>query len=224
MDIPEARRLERPAWINVRTVAGIVLFALAFLGAQRAIEAQRTTTAAWAATRDLATGKILTAGDLRVSEVMLPEGQLDRYALASTDLIGSVITRPIPAGELVPMGGVSEGGARGAGRSMTVPVEIEHAVGGRLGPGDVVDVYATFSEGSAAARTVLLLSGIEVLDVVTAGGLVQEEAAVGLTLSVSPDDAARLAFAIRTAAIDVVRIDDPSASPGTSSVSLEDLP
>jgi Flp pilus assembly protein CpaB len=224
MDIPEARRLERPAWLNGRTVLGLVIFALAFLGAQRAIEAQRTTTPLWVATRDLATGQMLMPSDLSVVEAVLPGDQSTGYALASTDLAGSIVGRPVGAGELVPLSAVSTGDAAGPGRAMTVPVEAEHAVGGEVGPGDLVDVYATFEEQGSKARTILLLRSTEVLSVMRAGGLVQEEASVGLTLSVSPEDAGRLAFAVRTATIDVVRVDNPSVAANSTTITSEELP
>jgi hypothetical protein len=46
-----------------------------------------------------------------------------------------------------------------------------------------------------------------VVGVVEAGGLVlNEEAKIGITVAVSPEEATRLAFAIRTGELDVVRV------------------
>ena len=93
------------------------------------------------------------------------------------------------------------------GSSMTIPVTPEHAVGGTLRPGDVVDVYATFNAADLRARTELVVEGAEVLDVVTAGGLVvSDDSMIGVTVAIDPDAAGALAGAIRTAEIDLVRV------------------
>lgn len=107
---------------------------------------------------------------------------------------------------------------------MTIPVTPEHAVGGRLRAGDRVDVYATFDSGDDRARTSLLVRGVEVLDVVETGGLVAgEESVVGLTVAVTPSEAARLAFAIRTAELDVALVAGAAGDEGSGTVTAEDF-
>jgi Flp pilus assembly protein CpaB len=214
MDVPAARRIARPSWINVRTVLGVLLFALAFLGGQRALEQARTTVAVWAAARDLAADTVVGSGDLELVEVRLPDELLALYARGEQVVEGETLTRAVRAGELIPAEAVAASAASATGRSMTIPVTPEHANGGVLHPGDRVDVFATFDAGDVRARTVTVVHGVEVLDLVSAGGLVSgQESAVGLTVSVTPEDASRLAFAIRTADIDVARITG-RASPG----------
>lgn len=210
MDVAVAARAGRPAWVNRRTILGVILLSGSIFGGQAVMEAGRTTAPMWIAAEDLAGGSPITRGSLRMEEVRLPPTVASGYISSTQSLEGYVVTRPVAAGELVPRAWVVRA-SPGSGRSLTVPVDPEHAVGGALRPGDIVDIFATFDAGDARARTVLLVRKVEVFEVVAAGGLVMgEEAVVGITISVTPDEAQRVAFATRTAHLDVARVDDPS--------------
>lgn len=225
VDLPQARRLARAKWVNARTILGLVLFAMSLVIGRSVLEGARTTVQVWAAARDLRQDEPLTRADLIAAHVKLPSDVAASYAAADADLEGAVLLRPLLAGELIPAGWLSTGPAATTGRSMTIPVTPEHAVGGGLRPGDRVDVYATFEAGSDRVRTSLLVRDVSVLDVVEAGGLVAgEESVVGLTVAVSPAEAARLAFAIRTAELDIARVAGPGTDPGPVTVTAEDFP
>jgi Flp pilus assembly protein CpaB len=207
VDVPAARQLERPAWVNARTIVGLLLMLVAFAGGQRILGDARTTSSYWSAARDLPRGAALGPGDLVVAEVRLPSRVSDRYLGSEAAVEGAVLERAVTAGELIPSEWVASGISEVTGREMTVPVAPEHAVGGSLRTGDIVDVYATFDPEGTPARTTLIARAIEVLALVEAGGLVlDEDAKVGVTVAVSPEEAARLAFAIRTADVDLVRV------------------
>jgi Flp pilus assembly protein CpaB len=189
------------------------------------LEGATQTVSVWAAARDLGGDRELTAADLVPAEVRLPASVARSYAGAGEDLEGAVLLRPLLAGELVPTGWLATGATAEEGRSMTIPVTPEHAVGGRLRAGDRVDVFGTFDSGSDRARTSLLVRDVEVLDLVEAGGIVTgDEAIVGLTVAVSPQEAARLAFAIRTAELDVALVAGATSGDTPSSVNAEDFP
>jgi Flp pilus assembly protein CpaB len=206
MDVPVARQLTRPAWLNARTALGLALMMVSFAGGQRILADAHATVAYWSAARDLPRGAEVRADDLAISQVQLPLDVASRYLEADEVLDGAVLERAVSAGELLPTAWVSRS-APAAGREMTIPVPSEHAVGGSLSVGDTVDVYATFAPEGAEARTTLVARGIEVIGVVDTGGLVlDEQTRVGITVAVSPDEATRLAFAIRTAGLDVVRV------------------
>ena len=225
MDVPAARRVAGPSWINARTVLGLLLFCLAFLGGQRVLTQSRATVEVWSAARPLTEGTRLLDGDLTPVEVRLPSDQLALYAGAERALEGAVLTRAVEQGELIPVGWVSDGAAGDAGRTLTLPVTPEHANGGRLQPGDRIDVLATFTSGPAASCTLVLGHGLEVIDVVTAGDLVvEDQAAVGVTVAATPDVASRLTLAIRTAEIDVARVTGDSGSVAPTRICTEDLP
>jgi Flp pilus assembly protein CpaB len=225
VDVPAARRLETPVWLNGRTIFGLLLFCSAVLGGQRLIASSSTTTLMWAATHDLAQDSVIQIDDLRAVEVRLPGDLASAYISASQALEGSIVRRAVLEGELLHSAWLADEPTGGAGRSMTLPVSPEHAVGGDLRTGDRVDVYATFDPGDARARTTLLARDVEIVEVVTAGGFaLDEEALIGITVSVSPEEATRLAFAIRTAELDVVRITGETGLGSTSTVRAGDFP
>lgn len=219
MDVPSARRISRASWINLRTMSGLVLFAVAVAAGGRFLEAANTTTPAWAAARDLAPGDVVGPEDVRRVDVNLPVEVGARYIAGATAVVGSVVTRAVPAGTLVPASAVADEADAGPGRVMTVPVAPEHAVGGALRPGDLVDIVATQTDGGAGTCSVLVAGEVEVVDIVAAGGLVLDgEALTGITIAVAPSEVAGIAHAIRTREIDIARVTAPGS--GTSSESV----
>lgn len=210
--------------MNLRTTLGLILFALALLAGQRVMAQSASTVEVWAATHDLGPDAVLTASDVRLAEVHLSSSTLQRYLPASRDPTGSTLVRAVTAGELLPVSSVVAEGAPAAGRSMTLPVTPEHAVGGQLRPGDRVDVFATFDAGDIRARTTLLARSVEVVDLVRQGGFaVGDDSIVGITVAVTSTDAARLAFATHNADIDVVRVDGLEGATPQGSVSGRDF-
>ena len=225
VDVPAARRLTNPTWLNARTVLGLLLFCGSVLGAQRLIQSSAATTLVWSAAHDLPKDSTLTSADFQPVEVRLPSDLQESYVPSSTDLAGAVLSRAVLEGELIHEGWLLSSVSSTEGRSMTIPISPEHAVGGALGTGDRVDVYATFDPGDIRARTTLLARDVEIIDVVTAGGFaLDEEALIGITVAVSPEEATRLAFAIRTAELDVVRITGPAGNAATTTVRARDFP
>ena len=168
----------------------------------------RATTPVLVAARDLPTDHRLTAADFVQAEVALPPELTTRYAPATQDLTGVTLSRPVAEGEMIALSWVASSRYAGEGRAMTVPITAEHAVGGDLRTGDRVDILATFDSGDARARTVLVAEEVEIVSPVEAGGLVTGEASViGVTVAVTPEQAAELTFALRSAELDVVRVE-----------------
>lgn len=225
MDVAQARRVERPSWINLRTVLGLALFSGAVLMGRNVLVQGPPVDVLWAAARDLPAGSTLAATDLVAVDVTTDGDTVGRYVTNGRDIAGAVLIRPVAEGELIAGDWLSEGSQAVRGRVMTIPVSPEHAVGGDLRPGDLLDVYATFNAGDARARTTLLARGVEVIEVVTAGGFaIEEESVVGLTVAVTPETAGRLAFAIRSGELDLVKVTGPDGLDAPSSVSHGDIP
>jgi len=223
MDVPHAQRVARPTWINVRTVLGLLLFTLAFLAGLRVLQSADSTVAVWAASRDIAPHATLGTGDLELVDVGLSGEMLSRYAVGA-EPAGAVLTRAVRAGELIPVTALAEVPSATATRSMTIPVSPEHANGGRLQAGDRIDAVAAFNAGDERARSVWLLSAAEVVDVVSAGGLVvNEQSAVGVTVALSPEDAIRVAYAIRNAAIDIFKVTGEIGTVDPAAVTIDDF-
>lgn len=224
MDVPQARQVARPAWLNSRTVLGALLFALAVLGGARALQSARATVPVWTAARDLPAGAQLIPEDLRPARVNLPTDLLARYAAPTTVLKGAVLTDAVHEGELIAVGSLTRGEPAERGRSITIPIAAEHPLGSELRQGDRIDVLATFDPDDPRARTVPVARDIEVLDLVSAQGLVGSEGSiVGVTVAVTPQQAANIAFAIHTAEIDLARVEAQGDAPAARTVRREDF-
>lgn len=225
MDVPHARRIARPAWINARTVLGLLLFSTSVVMGQRVLAAAEEGQLVWSAVTDLPQGAVISEEDLIPIEVDLSGTTLAGYATVAEELSGRALTRPVAAGELIALGSLGDSATAGVARAITIPLSSEHAVGGDLRPGDLVDIYATFDAGDIRARTTLLARSVGILDLVESSAIAFEETPlIGLTVGVSPEDAARLAFAIRTAEIDVVKVTGSDRTSRSSTVRGSDFP
>lgn len=215
---------ERPTWLNLRTIFGLILFVTSSAWGWFLLDGVERETRLWAAAADLPAGVALTSSDLVAVTSDLGEDQLPLYLGADTNLEGAELTRPVGRGELLAAAFVAPGGGDSTRRAMTVPVTADHAVGGELRPGDHVDVYATLKGMRGVGRTTLVVSSAQVLDLVTAGGMISDgESLIGLTLEVDAIEAAHLAFAIRSADIDIVRLTGDRPATPVRSVTAADL-
>lgn len=216
-------RGSRPAWLNLRTLFGSALFAISLGSGWLLLEGAGGDLRLWAAARDLPAGVPLTASDLIPVTGDLGPDQVSLYLGADVDLVGTELTRPVAEGELLNAGFVAPAEEGLEAQAITVPVTPEHAVGGDLSPGDLVDVYATLKAGGATPRTVLVVQAAQILDLVGASDMLgQSSTLAGVTLGVTGEDTAKLAHAIRTAEVDVVKVYEESLTPSTS-VSGDDL-
>ena len=217
MQVAEARRVGAPDWVNIRTTLGLALFVISLLCGLVVLRSAEAGTPVWAAVRDLPEGARLEASDLELVRVDLPAEQLSTYLGGSLAPEGLTLLRSLRRGELLSAEWVTEDGAVSA-RSIALPVSSEHAVGGALRPGDLVDVLATVKAVDGAPETTVLVEAAEVEGLLRSEGIVMEgETFAGITLSVAPAEAAKIAFALRNADIDVVRVEGlPGSSPLTS--------
>lgn len=218
-----ARRMERPGWVNLRTVLGAALFSIALGSGWQVLATAERGYHVYAATSDLPEGTKLTPALLTLVEVRLPPAQMSRYLGEASALDRAVLMQPLREGELVAAAAVGESRV-GGGRVITIPITADHAAGGTLRPGDRVDVFASLAAGQPDARTALLVAGAEVEDLVHSDGLVMDERSLaGVTIEVSPQEAARVAFAIRGADIDIVKVTDASSPALVGPVRRADL-
>ncbi len=224
MDIAVATGSRRASWLNLRTLLGIALFTIALVAGWSVLGAADRGVAVWAVARDLPEGARLSGRDVHQVEVTMPPVQLRGYLGAATGIEGTVLLRPVRQGELLAAEWVNDDADPASLRSVTIPITPDHAVGGALVPGDRVDVFATVTPEQPRARTELLVEGAEVEALATSRGLVVEgESLVGLTLAVPPEDIAKIVFAIRTAEIDVVRVEGATGFSGPTGVGGRDL-
>ena len=158
------------------------------------------------ATHELAPGQTLTADDVRVVRVnasgTVLSSLLPRADAAS--LPGKVVAEPIHAGTLVPRRAIRTAEANDAVRVMSFPIARARAVDGKLVVGDRVDVVAVERNGGRAGY---VMAGAQVVAVDThdGGPLAGGGDDLTLTLVVDPAIAPRLAAALETATVSVVR-------------------
>lgn len=204
---PAAARLRAPSWRDPRLLVGVLLVLGSVVLGARVVAAADDTRPFYAATRALVPGDRVEADDVRVVDVRLQDASA-AYLAADTALEpGTVATRTVGEGELLPRAALGTGGDV-ALQPVGVPVEGAPPTG--LVPGAVVDVWvaqpdperagsftdperlvqgATVAEvtdagsalGSTGATTVQVLLGQEALAEVL--GAVANDAVVSLVLA-----------------------------------------
>lgn len=194
---PPAQRRRRSWWRDGRVVAGVGLLAGCTLVGALLLGGGDDGVLVWQSTRDLAAGAVPADGDLVA--VSVPAGAATAYAAADV-FPGEALTRPILAGELLP---VIEAAPVVDARWVTLPIEPLHAPAD-LAAGERVDIWATNdADLSAAPAPTLVLEGVLVTGVtVDSMGIGGE---YGVTVEVDPRDTGAVLAAVRSGAIDLVR-------------------
>lgn len=151
----------------------------------------------------IAPGETIKASELQRSEVFVDQSQLDKLVRFDdiTKYDGWIATAPLEAGDLLSKSSLREPAASDGLRSMSIPVERSHAVGGDLKVGDRVDII-----DAQNAPAAYVAQNIAVVSVNTGG-----TAALGatsdfsVTVAVDSDQAIRLSSAIKANKFDVVK-------------------
>lgn len=152
---PRPRRVAAPGWLDLRLVLGVVLVLAAVLIGATVVSRADDTTASVTATRDLEAGTVLTAGDLRVTQVKLSDGG-HAYLRRISDAVGKSLDRRVSKDELVPAASIETVSAR-----TTVALPLAAGSAPRLRAGERIELWV--STKSCAA--VVLLPDVTVQDV-----------------------------------------------------------
>jgi hypothetical protein len=174
-EVPAARRASAPGWRDPRLWVGVAVVAGSVFAGSVVVGSSDETVGVWAAAGPLATGHVLTSGDLAVRRVRFADpADADRYLPADRALpSGLRLSRAVGAGELVPQGAVAPD-SRSDLRQLPVAVPPDQ-VPQAVGVGDVVDVYvrpaaregcagSTVCDGSPALSEVTVLEAPAVAD------------------------------------------------------------
>lgn len=160
------RSKPRAFWSDARFLIGIALIVASVAGVWFVVAAARHTAPVLAATRTLVPGEALSSADLRVVDVAL--GQLgDAYVTPTTLEPGSVATRTIAQGELVPISAVGD-----ATRATTTTIVLSSSVDvpATVEPGSMVDVWSADQiERGVYATPRILVAGATVAAVARKG-------------------------------------------------------
>jgi Flp pilus assembly protein CpaB len=181
-------------------VAAVLAFAVNLL----LLRSRDDTVGVVGAARNISTGEILSPADFAVAEVdVSPQvlGTLIRWEEIGL-VEGKVANRTLTPGALVTPADLVDPAASDGRRSMSVPIDPAHAVGGALVPGDRIDLIHVSDSGPA-----YVLVDAEVLAVASAerSTLAAGSSAFHVVIAVDPDAALAVAAAIRDGNLEVVR-------------------
>ena len=179
-----------------------VLGALLTLSILRAAD---TTRPMLAAARDIAPGTVITGRSLRTVRIHADDSVaatlFDGSALRSVR--GRIAVERISAGALVTRDAVRSTAVGEAPRAMSFPIPRSRAVGGALGAGDRVDVLGVRRNSGVS---IYVATDVPVLAFSSAGsGPLQGSAAASVTIAIDSAAAARVASALETGSITLVR-------------------
>lgn len=156
------------------------------------------------ASRDLSPGTQLTASDVRVESAELSSNLVGHTIGQPSVVIGTTVTGPVKAGEILQPGALVDGSAS-TGPEMSFSLPSSRALGGNLQSGETVDVLVTDKTTPAAAAT----TAVKDVKIIKVGG---EKSALGdsgdLTVTVglrSRAEASALAAAVDTGNVTLVR-------------------
>jgi Flp pilus assembly protein CpaB len=166
--VTPARALRAPRRIDARKLFGFFIALVATGGSLAFWSVSSDTRAVLVATRDLPVGARVTAGDLAIARVRVDDTMYQAAipAAEQSGIVGKQASEPVHAHQLLAR-------AQFAGRdplgpdqlAISVPVTAETAAGGRMRPGDSVQVLATANKGKPESRTYVVLPRVTVYDV-----------------------------------------------------------
>lgn len=152
---PVGGRLRRPGWTDPRLLVGLLLVAVAVVGTVTVLSQADRTEPYLAARSTLTPGTVLDESNAVIVRVRVGDGYIP-----AVDPVpwGSVVTRTVGAGELVPASAIADAGGFGS-RPIAVSSALPLADG--IVPGAVVDVWLT-REGFAGPESSLVGAGLVV--------------------------------------------------------------
>lgn len=211
---PPARRVARPRWTEPRLLLGLLLVLTSVVVGSRVVAGADKTSPVYLARRPLAAGQLLGADDVTVGRARLSASGRRYLRADRPPPAGYVLTRPVGAGELLPIGALSAGAAA-ATRMVTVPVAPGHLPPG-LSAGDAVDVYVTVKPAGqqGPVRPTRVLSGAAVQSRDGGSRGFAASAVVSVVLAVPDALVADVVQAVQTGAIDLVRVPAGAAAAG----------
>jgi Flp pilus assembly protein CpaB len=168
------RALRRPRHLDLRAVFGLLLLLVAIAGSVAFWSASSATQAVVVLTRELPAGATLSASDLAVAQVRV-DGAIYQQTVPASDLgslVGKQVTEPAHVDQILVWPQVSRHLPLAPSQmAFTIPVTADTAAGGRIRPGDVVEVLLTTGKGSSSPRSTVVLPRVTVYDVGYGGGI-----------------------------------------------------
>ena len=217
--------------IDPRALLGLLLVVVSIVGGIVYAGAINQGRGVVIAARDLPAGAVLGRDDLLVTSARLEESVYAAAIPASeaAALVGRPLSEPVHARQVLVRAQLGSGLVLGPGQqAMTIPVKADNGAGGRLRPGDAVQVLVTTDKGKPTSKTEIVIDQAivyaagkdERTRIVssgagsspdTTGGAGDAGTLASLTLVLTPDQAPALAHARWNGDLDVVLL--PPAAP-----------
>ena len=169
------------------------------------LHASNDTTPMLAAAHDIAPGTVVDSSVLRTAHIHADAATLATlFSSRDLDAVrGHVAIEAIPAGALVTRGAIRAAARGEAPRAMSFPIPRSRAVGGALDVGDRVDVLAVHR---TTGRSGYVATSVQVLALSSRdAGPLQGSDDASVTVAVDSAAAARIASALETGTITLVR-------------------
>jgi len=206
MSSPPVRRHDRAVWRDPRLIIGIVLVAGSVLLGARLLAQADDSVGVWALRHDLAKGARIGPDDVVQRHIrFFDAADADRYVSAATAVpAGSVVTRELGAGELLPRAAL---GSSTAHHVVEVPFSVAtDAVPASVRPGSVVDVWVSPGSSNASStdgrpqRAVRVFDDVTVVAVPATGSALGPSSTRQVVVAVPPGKEAALPGALSRAA------------------------
>ncbi len=203
MAVAEARR-GLALRVDRRTVAAAVLAAAAAL-LVLVLTRPAPTIAVLVAAADLPAGAPLEDGSVRVRSVPSADGLVRGTGLG--ELAGWTLAAPLRAGEPLVPSLLRAPEQSDDPNLFSVAIDQEHAVLGRLGAGDRVDIFVTWpGNGLEPGVTELLAADVYVVDARDDGSTIGGASRIDLLFAVDDELAFTLAGAVRSGELDLMKV------------------
>ncbi|HXV71015.1 MAG TPA: hypothetical protein VEB69_06380 [Acidimicrobiia bacterium] len=195
------RRFQRRPSASHILIAVVVI--LAFVLNLLVLRDRSSTTLIAVARQPLSTGSVLTLDGVEFIPVDADFEALDH--LISEDALNSyegwTLDRAIPEGGILDASALVPPGDGSGLRTMSIPIDREHAAGGSLVAGDRVDVISVTDGVPTFVATDLEVTGVAA----ESSGGIGAVAAYHVVLSVNADQALALAGALDSGSLEIVR-------------------
>ena len=202
-------RTPRPFWFDPRFVIGIALVLGSVAGVLAVVSTADSSVQVYAARSALTPGDRVAAADLAIKSVRLGDLRAKYLGTAEIPRGGFVVTRSVPAGELVPASSVgSPAGVRVASVVVTVRGELAKSISAS----SIVDVWsAAATDNNAFGPPSVLVSSATVVRVIEPKGLISDRGGSAVELLVPRSKTARMLEAIANQdAISLVPVSFPA--------------
>ena len=168
------------------------------------------------AARPIGPGQVVEPDDLALAVAELPPTVRSRVFQDPDSVVGRVALGPVGTGELVATGSLTDDAPPPGERELTFPVDAAWALDGDLRPGDRIDVFATYGDGTTS-QTLRVLAGATVRRTAVADGTGLGEGS-GPTVTVGVDRSVSIETVVNAthaASLTVVRV--TAHAPATAS-------